>query len=204
MRVNVIRSPDPDMAARAMLTNSARDQGFMEVLKNNYQNFMNRMGEIGGNFVNMVSDRFNYIVNNDIVANTKRLLTMNEHIVDNNIIHSVNEDNIGRAGYMMRRYIMAEPTVYNLYAKNRCSGYDDEWYDPEPEIKNPYWRDDYLNAVDQVMQWDGNGDGYVIEYLANDNPLTHYERVVVSNTWDLLKNMIANDIDPTDEHGSKL
>ena len=199
--MTIIESSNPDMAFNAVVS-GFKNQDTMNYLKSNYESFVNSGVNLGGNFINIVKDTYNKFNNSTVINNIKRTLAQSSGFVSNDIVYTVDEHNIGRAGELMKRYVMSEPTMFNMYENFQCSGYDDSWYNNEPEIITPELRNDYLDVIDGVLRFDDEGRGIVSHvYKTEDNPLSIDERLILSDTYVLINRMINEDLDPSDPYG---
>ena len=196
MKVNVIRSSNPDMVMKMSL-GGFQSESDMNYFRSNYENFVNRVGATTNAFVNTVKKVYSYVTNNDLIENAKRVLTRVDSVANDRIIYPINLNNIHRPGLVMRRYIMAQPVIYEKYQHDLCSGYEDEWQHTEMDIK-PTLRDDYLKAMDGVL-----GDEKTI-FMTEENNLSTRERFIIQNAWDTVTDLIASGVDPTDFEGGEL
>jgi len=190
MKVNVIRTDNPDMVMKMSL-GGFHNEDTVNYFKDNYNNFAKRVGDGASAFVNTVKNVYNYVSNVSVIDSAKRALTRVDSVINDKIIYPVNHDNIHRPGLVMRKYIMAEPTLYKKYDNNLCSGYEDEWENQDQEYK-PEWRDDYLKSIDGVI-----GDDKTI-FMTEENHLSSRERFIIQNAWDTVSDLIACGVDPTD------
>lgn len=198
VRANIIRVPNPDMAY--MLTSGAQQtQQAVEYFKQGYESFTNRMSSLGQDFANGVSNMFNYYNDSSMIQNTKELLTTSGLITGEDIIYRLDDNNIHNPGYLMRRYVMAEPGIYDKYVKNRCSGYEDEWFNPEPYEKVATMREDYLNVTEGLIQYDKDDHAYTTFVSTEDgNNLSVIDRFTIQDAWDIVRDKMIHDIDPSD------
>ena len=190
MKVNVIRTDNPDMVMKMSL-GGFHNEDTVNYFRENYNNFTNRMGNHVNTFVSAVKNVYNYVSNVNVIDSAKRALTRVDSVINDKILYHINRDDIHRPGLVMRRYIMAKPKLYDKYNNNLCSGYDDEWENFEQDVK-PVWRDDYLCAVDGVL-----GDESTT-FMTEENHLSTRDRFIIQNAWDTVSDLIANGIDPTD------
>ena len=204
MRANVIRTSDPDLAYR-LSSGVQQTQEALNYFKEGYGNFVNRATQLGQDFVTSVGNMFNYYNNSNVLQNTKELLTDAGIITGEDVVYMLNEQTIHNPGYLMRRYVMSEPTLFNKYENNRCSGYDDEWFNPEPTETNPLMRDDYLYATEGLIQYDKNDQAFTTYTSTEiDNPLSIRDRLIVQDAWELVKQKMVTGMDPSDPEMGEL
>ena len=148
---------------------------------------------------------FHYYNNNEMIENTKALLSDTGIVTGEDVIYRLNESTIHNPGFLMRRYILAEPTIYEKYENNRCVGYDGEWYNPDPYEKDPYMREDYLRVVDGLIRYDKEDQPFVTFFSSDlTDPLTVKERLTIQNAWDIISKKLAEGIDPTDPEAGEI
>ena len=163
----------------------------------NYQNFINKISGLAEGFANKVKQTYDLINDSNLIRKAKEIITRSSNIVYNDRIYHITFDNIQDAGYMMREFILAEPTLFNYYQHNRLSGWNDMVYLPEQNI-SPEWRDDYLNTIDGIVMFNEEGQGFVKHIsLDYDNPFSIAERIEIQNAWDVAAKLIAAGEDPT-------
>jgi len=166
----------------------AQEARLREFMEYSNSNFMKRSMEIAEK-----------LHSEEAVNRARRALEETGMVVDD-YIYNPGWDGIFEAGMTMRRYIMANPRVFELYERNRISGYEDDVILEEENLP-PEWRDDYLFAVDEVM--DENGEITFVS-LERENPLSISERQIIQDTWFIANEYLDNKIDPTDPNKGKL
>ena len=168
-----------------------------------FNQFVNTVSQYSNAFVDRVKQMHQTFTNIDVVQKAKEIITRGKTTIYDDRIYSVDASNMHNAGWMMREYIMAQPKLFTMYQNNRLSGWDDQVYLPEDKV-DPYWRDDYLYAIDGVWQFED--DGAIAKWYSgeDDNPFTISERVVINNAWETALEILAAGIDPTDPNKSKI
>lgn len=205
MEINLIETDiDPKAVFNAAIHRSITPEA-ESYFNTNFQNFYNKINQYSEVFAGKIQRAHDYFTVNPDIQIAKELVTEHGRIVNDEMIHRVQPDTIGRAGYVMRRYIMAEPTIFNRYQNNRISGYEDNWSNTEPAITDPKDRDDYMEIMDGMLQYDEEGDGYIERYYGSEiKILTTTEKMSVIDAWEKSLNMIADGTDPTSENGDPL
>jgi len=193
---------DPGSLYRQM-TNPIMDNNFTNYIRQNAASVINTISDRGSAFVNNVKHMFNVVNDNSAVARAKDLLTLNANVIVNDRITNVTNSNIFNTGMLNKRYIMANPTVFDMYNNNRCNGYDDIWLNTDT-TNEPYDRSDYLRAMDGVYQFEDDGVRISRIYEEDEERLTVTEKFVIGDMWDVAMGLIEEGIDPTDEHKGKL
>lgn len=107
----------------------------------------------------------------------------------------------------MQRWIMAEPTVRELYHKQQCDGYSSTYVDNHPDaIGEDHY--DYRRVMDGVVDYSGNNVWckWYMEDLANgDKELMPFEKLSILDSWDVIRNAVnLMNEDPTDPDNGKL
>ena len=198
MAANIITATDPDMVYR-LSSGASLGQQALDYFRESYNNFVNRASQLGQQFVQNVQNMFNYYNNSNIIENTKAVLADAGMITGEDVIYRLNETTIHNPGFLMRRYVMAEPTIYEKYENNRCVGYNDEWFNPDPYEKDPYMREDYLRVVDGLIRYDEDDNPFTTFFSSDlSKPLTVKEKFIIQDAWDILQLKMAKGIDPTD------
>ena len=87
----------------------------------------------------------------------------------------------------MRRYLMANPFVREMWQDNKCEGYGGDYIDHEPGTlgENHY---DYRRVVDGIVRTDDKSEDYFAnhyfeELRADDEPLTVGEQLDIYDSW---------------------
>jgi hypothetical protein len=119
--------------------------------------------------------------------------------------------NIGefqQAKPLMQRYIMAEPTIREMYNEQRCDGYSETYKDAEPG-KVGYAHYDYRRATNAVyFKHDKDKPMESITYYetmrGNDRELHFEELQDIHQTWRNLKPMCFGKEDPTSPYNESL
>jgi len=190
MKVNVIRADNPDIVMKMSLS-GFKDEQTNNYFKDNYNRFVNRMGDHADTFVTAVKNVYSYVTNSNVLDSAKRALTRVDGTLNDKLIYHLDNETIHKPGLIMRKYVMANPILYEKFNNNLCSGYEDEWENTEQEL-SPVLRDDYIRVMDGYV-----GDESTI-MMVDDNPLSTRERFMVHNAWDTVSDLIACGIDPTD------
>lgn len=105
----------------------------------------------------------------------------------------------------MRRYLMAEPTVRQMYRDKKLSGWDNE-------VSDDISRDvhdiaEYKHAIHGMLNDDVVTEYYDLdtERLREDEPLSFRDQVDIAITWEQTRRIIDVDkLDPTSKWGATL
>jgi len=186
---------DPNIVADLAIS-AAQPPDVLNYFRHNYEQFTQMASNLSSSFRQRVDQIVNYFNNNSIIQKAKEIIARSTNTVFNDRVYSVTWDTIHDAGYLMREYILAEPTMFNMYMNNRLDGWMDEVFVPE-QTTDPKWRDDYLFAIDGIMRFE-NEDAIITQCsLEVDNPFNITERLIIQDAWEVGLTKIAAGIDPT-------
>ncbi len=126
---------------------------------------------------------------------------------ENTIYYINNIESSRQATLTMQRWLMAEPTVRNLYHNQQCDGYSDTYIDLEPDAigEDHYeWRRVMSGVVnyesDDIvtkMYWD--------EMRQGDRELEPFEQLLILDSWEFMKIAVSQmNEDPTNPLGGSL
>ncbi len=107
----------------------------------------------------------------------------------------------------MRRWIMANPIVADLYQEQRCEGYNGEFYQLEKD-KSGIESLEYQMVNDGIVQFTENDTFFT--NTCSDNgvgftELSFQEQTSIIKTWEILEAaLVMKDQDPTSPYGNKL
>jgi hypothetical protein len=195
MHVNVIQGSDTAFNA---LVYKTPDQNLLSYLTTNMQNVIDKTVGLSQNFIantKAMYDRFNSA---EVINAGKALLYQTGMHFNQDAIYPLMESNIGTANLAMQRYIMANPELNNMYQKNMCYGFQETYFNHEPNT----WgveRNDYTDVMDGMMEFDDEGLGYVAHYSYEDKrEFSIFDNMSVLETWDVVARMLAEGKDPSD------
>lgn len=90
---------------------------------------------------------------------------------------------------VMHRWLMAEPTIRNLYQRHRCDGYGHSYIDNHPGAIGEEHLD-YRMVMDGIVEFDGDGGWYFTEYVDDlidgDRELFAEEQFDILRSWEHL------------------
>jgi len=204
MQATVIRTGSLDPGeALGFIVNDFNTQ-YIETFKQQFQDFYNKMVNTGSNIINHASEFIQRITNSNVINQAKALLSNSEVIIKDEIVQLHDWNNITDAGMMTRRYIAANPFIYNRIERNRLNGWGDIWFNNEPDV-DPEWRDDYLDVTDGALMFDENGEGYFTwNSFESESKLTELDRANIRLMWDIAIDMINQGYDPTDPEKGRI
>lgn len=195
MRVNVINGGDQAFSALVYTPPSTE---VLNYFQNNLTKASELLGAAGHRFMDnayQMYDKFN----SSAVINAGKALLMNvgSHL-NQQAIYYVDQSHMANANLMMQSYIIANPVMNNLYQKDMSYGFQDTYYDLEPDNKGVE-RYDYQRVMDGVLTFDKEGLGIVTSYHNSDEiELDMMEKITILDTWQQVEYMIACGVDPSD------
>lgn len=179
---------------------------------NQFNNISNALNDFGRQFIESSKEIYTKINDSNAARIAKAALRSVKGLFhQNTIMQLYNIDEIQNAQPIMQRYIMAEPTIRELYLKQRCDGYSDSYVNMMSiDIADSHY--DYQKIMDGVIQEYTNENGeidweskhYYYSLMEGDVELSFQDRIDILNTWDVLKQCIASGNDPTDIFNGKL
>lgn len=169
------------------------------------QNLMSRVSDVARQSLQQSTQLFDRFFNDhayQTAVDTRR--DMAKDLALDETYHMTHLQDLQSATPFMRRWIMAEPTVNELYHKNRLDAYDDSYIaiDPDGVGKDNY---DYRRVMDGVVQWpDEEDEGmgrWCIEWYSEetleDEDLNIHQKSDILHTWKLARLAIEAEEDPT-------
>lgn len=100
------------------------------------------------------------------------------------------------ASLIMQRWVMAEPTLRQMYHKQQCDGYSDTYIDCHPgQVGEQHydWRrvNEGLVVEDPKDSDDYKVTFYFDDLIDGDRELTLQEQMAVTSTWDMVKHYVG-------------
>jgi hypothetical protein len=202
MNVKVIEGGDESF--RAMVYGTVNN-GVREYLKNNMNNVLENTANLSKSFIDNTKALYEKYSSTEAINRAKGYLyNIGTKHFKEDVIQYLNYNNVQDANLIMQRYIMAEPTVFNLYKKNLCNGFQDTYldnYDQHTKVEDTL---EYQQVMDGVLQFDKDGEGYIEHISHSGDDLDHMDKMAILDTWDNVRLLIHNQIDPTDKDKGEL
>lgn len=184
----------------------------LNYFKSHLQNIGDTLTDFGKQFyadAGAIYDRFNGSAAMQIVRNVTRAA---KTLFQPNIIKSLFEiDEFQTSSTVMQRWIMANPTVRELYQAQGCDGFSDSYVDMHPNaIKESHY--DYRRVMDGVIV-DSEEESdepwfvkhYADEILDDDKELDINDKVDIMITWERIENYLrTGKKDPTSPFNTDL
>lgn len=196
IKANIVRGGE---AMENALLFQQPSQAMINYIQENLQPIYDAGSNYSQLFKDNVQNMYNANLSQDALLNAQILLSQAGTALGENAIVELTPDQIPYANFKMQQYIMACPQIQEKYKRNLCHGFQETYYNPEPDTYGEDRRD-YQRVMDGIMQYDENGEGYVMYYSTDDDEeeLTFYQKVSILNTWHNVKNLLSTGKDPTD------
>ena len=186
-----------------------KDPGTLNYLENQFTKFSNVLSDAGHAFFSNAKSVYDSFNSSEALRLARAAVRKVGSLFRPDAIRSILElGDMQTAPLTMQRFIMAEPTVRQMYHEQRIDGYSDSYVDMDPGVtgENHY---DYRRVMDGIVQTTDDGDEFVTWYIDDlrdgDRTLDITEKVDIMNTWDIVKDLLLNgDRDPTSVWGNKL
>lgn len=129
---------------------------------------------------------------------TDRML-INNSTLNVNMLSVITVDDINNVCNINRRYLMANPELYQLKKKGRISGFDGAYEDMDKYNTNPYFKRDFLRAKDGLVRIvkDKEHLEYITTISDGIDRLTLSEQNVINRNWKTALRLLKEDIDIT-------
>lgn len=175
-------------------------------LQDNFHNAMSYVKDIGTGFVNNLSTLYNKYTSLDSIHRTKETLLNHGVHFSQDVICNLDYTMLNQANLMMQRFIMAHPKVGDLYERGMLYGYQDTFFDREPDTYGSD-RIDYGRAMDGILQFDSEGQGFIEHIIQDDSiyneiELSESDQFTIASVYDYVTLALANGLDPTDPNNS--
>lgn len=183
--------------------------GTMNFLEQQLTNISTSLTDAGKNFFSNTQQLFDQFHGSEAMRLARASVRKVSSIFQRDEIRSIWDlGKMQNAPLTMQRYIMAEPTVREMYQKQRCDGYSATYQDMYPGAigDNHY---DYRRVMDGLVVETDEGDTkctfYFDDLVEGDRRLSLDEVIEIRSTWDFVKEMMQNGKrDPTSAFDNSL
>ena len=175
-------------------------------------NVATTFNEIGKRFMEGSREIYERINNADMIRKAKAAIRSAVGITFVNEIYYYNSlEAIMAATPYMQNFIMANPTIRELYNNQLCDGYNGTYIDIDPGyIGDTHYH--YRRVMDGVIQDIEDADGnyqwiaktYMDELFHGDRELDISEKSKILATWEVMDLFIKQRKDPTKVNGGNL
>jgi len=193
----VVNTVDGGRQAFNSLLYNVPDTNTLTWLNNNINKAREVLTGVADNLISATENLYNKVNSNVVINAAKALVAGHGGHTNHHTIYALDYSNMGSANYIMQQYIMANPKVQELYQDNLCYGFEETYYNPEPDVVGVD-RLDYQRVMDGVV-YEGE-DGLYINHYSNtdDIELTLSDQHDVLDTWQHVEHMLLSSDDPTD------
>jgi len=201
MNVNVVNGGR--QAFNTMLYN-VPDNNTLQWLNRSINYAKDALTGVADNLVDASVDLYNRVNSNSIINAAKALVSEQGGHANQYAIYSLDSNNMGDANYIMQQYIMANLEVQRLYQNNMCYGFEETYYNPEPDVFGKE-RLDYQRVMDGILY--ETETGLAVTHYSNGedaDELHVRDKHLILDTWAHTENMILNGIDPSDPDNNEL
>ncbi len=198
MRVNVIRGSGDDVF-RA-LSYAPPDNGMLNYINNSMGYAKEQLGNIGTNFMDRASNLYNRFNSNEAINRSKQILNQSSVYINEDVVYLINSNNINNSNIEMQQWIMEEPTIRKAFNKQMIEGFSESYFDFEPEVRIPSNRTQFMQVASGITatymdELDGSKYTYTVE---DRKDITDFDRQTILDSWMVARDMLCDDIDPTD------
>lgn len=189
-----------------------KHQGTLNFLQNNIQQLAqmsHTLTDAGRQFFAGAAQRFEELNSAEAMRLARAAVRRAGSVFQRDEIRSMWElPQIQNAPLTMQRWIMAEPTVRQMYQEQRCDGYSETYVDMHPgAIGADHY--DYRRVTNGIIVDDEEHGWkatiYLDELIEGDRDLTLDEKVDILTTWDIVSSLMKEGSeDPTSSWGGKL
>jgi hypothetical protein len=193
----------------ALIYGAERHPGTMQYIQNQIQNTSQTLTDASRSFYNRATELYDQFHGSQAMRQARAAIRRAGSVFQEDRIRPLYEiGEIQNAPQSMIRFIMAEPTVRQMYHEQRCEGYGDKYIDMHPGTigENHYdWRRVMDGVVVDVDEGDWKASFYLDDLIDGDRHLLHEEKLDVLTTWDFVKAMMEEGkSDPTSPFDSNL
>lgn len=180
-------------------------RGYMQ---EHLSSFTNAVTDIGQNFVSRVKNLYERLNDSSIMERARAVVRAASGIMNYNVIYQINNlEDLRAASTVMQRWLMANPTVREVYLDQRCDGYSETYFNiHDKDIGEDHY--DYRRVMHGSLVKENNE--YVFKHYYDspitddEKPLTVEEQFIIQDAWDIANLYFANKQDCTNPFGGDL
>ena len=207
MFVNVINAGAAGTSAFDYLLYPDQNPATSAYLQQQLSNFGNTVTDIGRQFLEQTRVVYDRVNDSSVVRAARSALRSAKGMFHPNTIIPLDTlDELRNAQPIMQRYIMAEPTIRDIYHRQLCDGFYPTYQDMEPtKVGDDHY--DYRRVMDGMIVETDEGwkaTNYYEDLLIDDRDLTFQEKSYIISTWDMIKMFIEAGEDMTNPEGGEL
>jgi hypothetical protein len=208
IQINVLPPANPMVTTMMRFPEIA--QGTYDWVNQQRQAGMQMLTSAGQQFLSAAADSYKHLADGSLTLASRRMARFAAGVMHPNaIIPLETVEEIRAAKLLMQRYIMACPSIREIYHRQLCDGYSDTYVDQYPnQIGEDHY--DFRRVMNGVLQVDPeDADRYVMteyleELIEGDRELDMDEQFTIIDIWDKVQDAITRKLDPTDIFGGEL
>ncbi len=175
------------MFGMPQFTNS-NDSIIMNEFNNN-----NKLRGVSTHFMNSISEMNKMYNSNEVIALSKKLIATHGSLLNNYVMMIMTPENIKTPNLMMKQVIMSNPEVMRLDSLGVIDGY--QTVTPDYDL-HKFVKSGVLDVKD-------SGSTYSTFYGSAYDEYTTEDKDMIVHCWELVNNMLADGIDPTNKELSQ-
>lgn len=206
MQIAVIHGSDPSFFGNNLFPEAPPEA--KQWIQNQFNQGLNLLTDVGNRFRQQAVDLYQKLHDPTLEARARAFYRKAKGITHPNAILAF--DTVGEiqaAKPLMQRFIMAEPSIRELYHKQLCDGYSDSYVDYEPgKIGEAHY--DYRRVMNGIITESFSDDAandyqwkvvmYAEDLHEGDNELHIDQQAAILKVHNLACQALFNKIDPTD------
>ena len=171
-------------------------------------NVLERLDDYSRMFIDKARDINRVVTSSRVAQIARNAIRQAAGILNPDVITVIPVNKLHEANALMQRWIMAEPTIRELYIKDRCDGFYGTYTDMfEGDIGEDHY--DYRRVTDGVLQYPEDSDSWLVQFhteeLLNErDQLSVEDKDAILETWENVKLAVAAGKDPTNPDGGYL
>jgi len=173
------------------------NQDAMQYINQSVNRFMDVAGHVGQAIADRVNTQYQAFVDSTIGNRAAAIKNMvNAMWQDDSIRPLTDWGEVQNAPLQMVPYLMANPTVRELYHADRIEGYGDRYLDKYPDsIGRDHYT--YRRVTNGMVQSDGHWNEYYEQLHKDDVILNLIEKTAILSSWETMDDMVDDGLDPT-------
>lgn len=196
---NVITTDSLGSATSALFYQPS--QQMHQYIASGVNQYIQQVGSVIPMYAESIRQKYDEIVSSSAVQYISVLKNRLNSVWQTNSIRYLNDiDQLQQAPSVMRRWIMAQPDIRQMYQNNAISGYGERYEDKHPDQLG-YQHYDYRRVMNGVVYKDNDllQSTQYYEHVDEKDLLNIVEKSSILSTWDYLSHVIDSDTnrDPT-------
>lgn len=211
MAVNVVYGDTADVNA---LIYQLPHQNTVNFIQQRMQDASQRIVGAGQQFFNQARDLYDRFAGEAAIRKAKAAKRAMGSLWDDNEVRTLsNVEELQAANNVMRRWVMANPMIRDMYKKQQIEGYDTLYKDPFPDEASGEDNYDYRRVMNGIVEEFVDTDGednwrattWIEDLLPEDHELDFLDQNEVLCTWEALENIVRRrKDDPTSRFNAEL